>query len=75
MVCKAVIEQLEIVMIEIEYAEADLETRRREEGRSAPDALDVHLVRLRAANQAVHLAIEALAALPTAQHALAPPPL
>ena len=75
MVCKAVIEQLEIVLIEIEYAEADLEASRQTNPRAPTDDLAGHLVRLRAANQAVHLAIEALAGVPASQGNLAPPPL
>ena len=60
MVCKAVIEQLEIVLIELEYAEADLEAKRQVGPRGVSGDLGVDVTRLRAANQAIHLAISAL---------------
>lgn len=60
MVCIAVIEQLEIVLIELEYAEADLEAKRQVGPRGGAGDLGVHVTRLRAANQAIHLAISVL---------------
>lgn len=60
MVESAIIEHLEIALIELEYAGADV-TENLKTGRSASQRdLAEFLARVRAANEAIHLALEAL---------------
>jgi len=71
MVSKAIVEQLELVLIELEYAEADLLARC---GDGAPQSdFEMRFLRLRRANSAVQTAIAALAGASGTARAPSPP--